>query len=147
MKTIVLLLVFFSGSLLKAQAISADAIIGTWLTEGGKAKVQIYKAGDTYNGKIVWLKNPTYEDGSPKVDKNNPKKERQKDPIIGLNLVKGFVFDNDEWINGSIYDPENGKTYNCKIEFNKGGWLQVRGYIGISLIGRTQTWYKVSDVK
>jgi uncharacterized protein (DUF2147 family) len=147
MRTPLFLLFVFITAIGSAQSITPDAIIGTWLTEGGKAKVQIYKAGDKYNGKIVWLKTPNYEDGTPKVDKNNPNKERQKDPIIGLNLIKGFVFDDDEWINGTIYDPENGKTYNCKIEFNKGGWLQVRGYIGISLIGRTQTWYKVSDVK
>lgn len=147
MRASVLLLFIAVSSLIKAQTVNADDIVGTWLTEGGKAKVQIYKAGDKYNGKIVWLKNPNYEDGTPKVDKNNPKKERQKDPILGLNLIKGFTFDDGEWVNGSIYDPENGKVYNCRIELNKGGWLQVRGYIGISLIGRTQTWYKVSDVK
>lgn len=61
-------------------------------------------------------------------------------------MLKGFEFDDDEWEDGTIYDPENGKTYSCTIKF-RDGKLDLRGYIGISLIGRTQTWYKVSDIK
>ncbi|MCD6066436.1 MAG: hypothetical protein K0S33_1262 [Bacteroidetes bacterium] len=147
MRTLFILLIAFATITVKAQTITENMIIGTWLTDGGKAKVQIYKSGERYNGKIVWLKTPNYEDGTPKIDKNNPDKNRQKDPILGLNLLKGFVFDEDQWEDGTIYDPENGKTYLCKITYNKGGWLQVRGFIGVSLIGRTQTWYKVGDVK
>ena len=129
-----------------AQTVNKDAVIGTWLTGSGKAKVSIYKEGDKYNGKIVWLKNPTYEDGKPKVDKHNPDKAKQTTPIMGLNMLKGFIFDEDKWVDGTIYDPENGKTYSCKITY-RDGKLDVRGYIGISLIGRTDTWFKVPDIK
>lgn len=146
MKTLLGILLFISVSL-SAQTINADMIVGTWLTEGGKAKIQIYKSGDKYSGKIVWLKEPNYEDGTPKVDKNNPDPKKRKNPILGINLISNFVFDDDQWENGLIYDPESGKTYNCKITYNKGGWIQVRGYIGFSLIGKSQVWYKVSDVK
>ena len=129
-----------------SQTVAPDALLGTWLTASGKAKVQIYKEGTKYNGKIVWLKNPTYEDGKIKVDKNNPDKAKQTTPLLGLNMLKGFVFDDDEWNDGIIYDPENGKTYSCKIKY-RDGKLDLRGYIGISLIGRTQTWFKVADIK
>ncbi|HEX7414931.1 MAG TPA: DUF2147 domain-containing protein [Bacteroidia bacterium] len=129
-----------------AQKINTDAILGTWLTGSGKAKVQIYKEGDKYNGKIVWLKTPTYEDGTPKVDKHNPDKTKQTTPTLGLRMLKDFVFNEDKWTDGTIYDPENGKTYSCKITW-RDGKIDVRGYMGISLIGRTDTWFKVLDIK
>ncbi|MHB8259232.1 MAG: DUF2147 domain-containing protein [Bacteroidia bacterium] len=129
-----------------AQKMNADAILGTWLTGSGKAKVQIYKEGNKYNGKIVWLKTPTYEDGTPKLDKHNPDKTKQTTPTLGLRMLKDFVFDEDKWADGTIYDPENGKTYSCKITW-RDGKLDVRGYVGISLIGRTDTWFKVLDIK
>lgn len=144
------LLSLFSGLLITLSAFSqkpnADVILGTWLTASGKAKVQIYKEGNKYNGKIVWLKNPTYEDGKPKVDKNNPDKTKRNVPLMGLNMLKGFEFDEDEWEDGTIYDPENGKTYSCTMTY-RDGKLDVRGYVGISLIGRTQTWFKLPDSK
>ena len=145
-KILSLTLLLFLFTRVSSQTIAVDALLGTWLTASGKAKVQIYKEGSKYNGKIVWLKNPTYEDGKIKVDKNNPDKAKQTTPLLGLNMLKGFVFDEGEWNDGTIYDPENGKTYSCKIKY-RDGKLDLRGYIGISLIGRTQTWYKVADIK
>lgn len=127
-----------------AQTTNADALLGNWLTGSKKAIVQIYKEGNKYNGKIIWLKNPTYEDGKPKVDKHNPDKAKQTTPVMGLNLLRDFVFENGKWVNGTIYDPEKGKTYSCKIAINAtADILDVRGFIGISLIGRTEEWYKV----
>jgi len=142
----IILITFLSSFLysLTAQT-NADAVVGSWLTASGKAIVQIYKEGNVYNGKIIWLKTPTYEDGKPKVDKNNPDKSKQVNPLLGLNMLKGFVFKKDQWVDGTIYDPENGKTYSCFIKHREGK-LDLRGYIGISLIGRTQTWYK-ADIK
>lgn len=135
------------ASRVHAQTVGADDLIGTWLTASGKAKVQIYKENGHYNGKIVWLKNPTYEDGKPKVDKHNPVEANRSKPLMGLNMLKNFVFDEDQWNDGTIYDPENGKLYSCKIQIRDGNKLDVRGYIGISLIGRTETWFKVQDIK
>ena len=125
-----------------AQTVNPDAIVGNWLTGSKKGVVQIYKEGNKYNGKIIWLQTPNYEDGKPKVDKHNPDVAKQKTPLMGLNMLSGFVFEGDKWVNGTIYDPEKGKTYSCKISM-KGDMLDVRGFIGISLIGRTDTWYKV----
>ncbi len=133
-------LVFYLNSF--AQTVTADAILGNWLTGSKKGVVQIYKEGNKYNGKLIWLKTPTYEDGKPKVDKHNPDKAKQTAPLMGLNMLVGFVFEDNKWVDGTIYDPEKGKTYSCKISM-KGDMLDVRGFIGISLIGRTDTWYKV----
>lgn len=129
-----------------AQNAGADILIGTWLTASGKAKVEIYKEGNKYNGKIVWLKNPLDENGKPKVDKNNPDRTKKSVPLLGLNMLKGFVYDDGEWEDGTIYDPENGKTYSCTIRY-RDGMLDVRGYVGISLLGRTQTWFRIPDAK
>jgi uncharacterized protein (DUF2147 family) len=119
----------------------ADDIAGIWLTNGDDpAKIQIYKSGDKFYGKIIWLKNPL-DNGTPKVDKNNPDKTKKTNPIIGLALLSGFKFNNDDaWKGGVIYDPQNGKTYSCNISLKDKNTLKVRGYIGISLLGRTEIW-------
>jgi uncharacterized protein (DUF2147 family) len=146
MKQFIVIGVLLAALSVKCQTLNADLILGTWLTASGKAKVQIYKEGNKYNGKIVWLKDPNDEKGKPKVDKNNSEPAKRTVPLLGLNLLKDFVFDEDEWEDGTIYDPENGKTYSCTIKY-RDGKLDLRGYIGISLIGRTQTWFKVADIK
>lgn len=118
-------------------------IIGQWYTTDKGAIVEIYQCGDKLCGKIVWLREPNKEDGTPKTDVNNPDTKKHNDPIIGLNMLKGFVADGDkEWEDGEIYDPNNGKTYSCNMEL-KGEVLEVRGYIGISLFGRTEKWTRV----
>ena len=60
-------------------------------------------------------------------------------------MLKNFVFDgDDEWSDGSIYDPKNGKTYKCYIKFDNPQMLKIRGYIGVSLLGRTTHWFKTN---
>ena len=150
MKKSFLPLLFFCSIFVTAQnkINQPDAILGTWLTGSGKGKVNIYKNGDVFFGKIVWLKNPTYEDGKQKVDKNNPDESKRNSPLMGLNMLKEFKYDkNNKWINGKIYDPENGKEYSCTITLREEKLMDVRGYIGISLIGRTDTWFRVADIK
>lgn len=123
----------------------ADDIIGIWLT-GGKepAKIQVYKSGKKFYGKIIWLKNPT-ENGKQRMDANNPDKKKQGNPIVGLIILSDFKFDgDDEWRGGDIYDPENGKTYSCYMYLKNGNTLKVRGYVGLSLFGRTETWTRVN---
>lgn len=113
-----------------------------WYNEEKTAKIQIYKATDgRFYGKIVWLKVPEV-DGKPKTDINNPDAAHHNDPVLGLLILKKFKKDGDSgYADGTVYDPKNGKTYSCKIT-NKGDKLDVRGYIGISLIGRTTVWTK-----
>ena len=124
-----------------ASSCSPDAIVGYWLTENSKAKIQIYKSGTKYFGKIVWLKNPTDDTGKPKTDRNNPKPQERSKPLVGLLLLRNFEFvGNSSWENGNIYDPESGKDYSCNITLINANTVDVRGYIGFSLLGRTQTW-------
>lgn len=113
-----------------------------WYNEEKTAKIQIFKATDgKYYGKIVWLKVPDI-DGKPKVDIHNPDVSKRGNPIMGLLLLKGLRKENEkEYIDGTIYDPKNGKTYSCKMAY-KGDHVDLRGYIGFSLIGRTTTWTK-----
>lgn len=121
---------------------NGDDILGIWVTDDGKAKIEIYKEGDKYSGKIVWLKEPKNEQGVLKVDKENSDKTLRSRPILGINLVSGFTFDGDDrWEGGDIYDPENGKTYSSHMKLKRGK-LEVRGYIGISMFGRTVVWTK-----
>jgi uncharacterized protein (DUF2147 family) len=121
-----------------------DSIIGIWLTEKKDAKVEIYKQGGKYFGKIIWLREPTEKDGSVKMDRNNPDQSQHTKQINGLIIMKDFVFDGDEqWDDGTIYDPDNGKTYKCKIELEEWKMMKVRGYVGIPLFGRTEYWTRV----
>ena len=122
-----------------------DAIVGTWLTGSKKGHVQIYKEGNRYFGKIVWLKEPNDpKTGRPKVDASNPDAKKQSQPLLGLVNLRGFRYDGDNvWDDGKIYDPENGKEYSCKMTLRGNNTLDVRGYVGISLLGRTDTWQRV----
>ena len=127
-----------------ASAEEADAVLGQWYTDAEKKDVvvEIYKDNDLYSGKIVWLKNPNEDDGTPKVDDENPDEARRNDPILGINLVKGFTYKGkNKWADGTIYDPNNGKTYKCKMSL-KGDDLKVRGFIGVALLGRTVHWIR-----
>jgi uncharacterized protein (DUF2147 family) len=118
-----------------------DAIEKTWYNQEKTAKVKVFKATDgKYYGKIVWLKEPNNAQGKPRTDINNPKKEHQNDALLGLQMLKNFEKDGAHgYSGGTIYDPKNGKTYSCKMTLN-GDKLDVRGYVGISLLGRTTTW-------
>jgi uncharacterized protein (DUF2147 family) len=130
--------------LVNGQTLNADDILGIWLNEDKDAHVEIYKQDDKYFGKIVWLKFPIDEEtGQPKVDDENPEESLRDKPVLGLILLRDFEFDEDEWDSGTIYDPKNGKTYDCYMVLNDPENLKIRGYIGISLIGRTTYWTRV----
>ena len=123
----------------------ADRLIGIWEPSHGKAKIKIEKIGSKYYGKIVWLKEPVDpETGKPKVDKNNPDESLRSTPLRGYRILKDFEYtDKDEWSEGTIYDPENGSTYNCIIKMSDENTLDIRGYIGIQTLGRTDVWKRL----
>ena len=148
--TLFALVLFFSTSCLFAQ--DADDILGFWLTQEGDSQVKIFKAKDgKYYGDIKWLKTPNEEDGSAKLDKNNSDEKLKKRPIMGLQLLKAFEYNskNKEWVNGTIYDPKNGKTYKCFMQFkdDEKKILYVKGFIGISLIGREVEWTREEKLR
>jgi uncharacterized protein (DUF2147 family) len=117
-----------------------ENVEGVWFNDTKEAKIQIYKGTDgKLYGKIIWLKEPL-RNGKPKLDDNNPDKKMKRQPVAGLVILKGFTKDGNQYVDGSIYDPDNGKTYDCKMTYKGGKTLAIRGYIGISLIGRTTVW-------
>lgn len=136
-------------AMIQAQTVKADDILGVWLTQNKDSHVEIFKQGDKYFGKIIWLQDPIDSiTGKPKVDDKNPNPKLQHRPIMGLELLKHFVYnaDDHEWEKGSIYDPKKGSTYKCYMKFthpaNKNR-LKIRGYIGFSLLGRTVYWTRI----
>lgn len=144
---VVLVITSFILAATTVFASGTRTIIGTWNTEENKAKVEIFQCGENICGKITWLKEPLYIDakegtvGIPKLDNNNPELALRDRPRIGLHLMNGFVQSSENtWEGGTIYDPENGKTYKCIVKMISPEQLEVCGYIGISMFGRTSIW-------
>lgn len=136
---LLLCLLIFSGF-----SLNADSVTGLWLTQDGKAKIQIYREGKYFSGRIVWLLHPNMADGKPKTDRHNPDEKLRGRPIMGMKLLQNFKYENGNvWDEGEIYDPTGGKTYSCKMTLIDENKLEVRGYIGFSIFGRTETWTRV----
>lgn len=115
---------------------------GVWLTEGGKSQVEIRACGDKLCGKIVWLEEPSNEDGSPKLDKHNKNESLRSRPILGIELLTGLpAAEGGEWTGGETYNPENGKTYRSELELEGANTLKVRGCV--FSFCETQTWARV----
>lgn len=127
---------------ISASSYAQDITQGTWYNEEKTGKIQFFKQGDKINGKIVWLKEPN-ENGKPRVDKENPDAKLKTRPILGLMNLKNFkATGKGIWEDGEVYDPKNGKTYSCKMTLVSPTQLDVRGFIGISIIGRTSKFTK-----
>ena len=137
--------IFFIAFSTQAQAAEEGDILGVWTTAEAKSEVEIVECEAGLCGRIIALKEELYpaDDemaGQTKIDRHNPDESKQAIPIIGLQILTGFVFDGDNvWEDGQIYDPNNGKTYKCKMTL-EGNTLYVRGYIGFALLGRTTEW-------
>jgi uncharacterized protein (DUF2147 family) len=132
---------------------SGDGILGIWKTYDKQGKqessVEIYKEQDKYCAKIVSLAEPNWPAGDDqgmagkvKTDRHNPNADLRSRPIIGMQFMHDFIYNTGKnvWEDGRVYDPECGKTYKCKMSLTSSNQLEVRGYFGISLLGRTETW-------
>lgn len=141
--TILSFLMLFMSSIAFGQT-DADGILGVWETGNGKARIKVDKVGDKYFGRIVWLREPNDETGKAKVDKNNPDEALRQKPLLGYSMLKDFQYKGEKiWEEGTIYDPESGSTYSCTITMTDQNTLDVRGFIGVSLFGRTDVWKRV----
>ena len=141
MKNYVLGILFlFVGTFLSAQS-----AVGTWKTiddETGKAKshVEIYEKDGKLYGKVVKILDPAKQNAV--CDKCDGAKANK--PILGLEILSGVEPDGkNEWDDGEILDPNKGKTYDVSLELVEADKLKVRGYLGISMLGRTQYWTRV----
>lgn len=141
-KNLLALVLFFAfNGLAMAQKLSP---VGVWTNENKEARFEIYNCGNKLCGKIIWLQEPN-RDGKPKTDINNPDKKLQSRPLNGLVFLKGFEYDEEnKWDDGTIYDPKSGKTYSCYMKLLNNNQMEVKGYIGVSLIGRSQNWTRVN---
>lgn len=117
--------------------------LGRWENSTAEARIEIFRRGQSIAGKVYWLKNPNNADGTPNLDDKNPDVMLQRRPVMGLEILSNFTDKgNGEYENGAVYNPESGKTYRCKLKV-RGDKMEMRGYIGISLLGRTETWTRI----
>ena len=128
-----------------AKAEAGDKLIGVWSPSDGRSYLKIDKIGNKYFGRVVWLKEPNDENGNPRVDKNNPDESLRSTPLKGYRVLKDFVYttEGEIWEDGTIYDPKNGTTYNCRIELIEENKIEVRGYVGTAVFGRTDVWTRL----
>lgn len=137
---VLMVVIAFSHS--RAFAQNTDGIVGQWYTENDRSIIEIWKSGNVYNGKILWVRDSLDEAGKLKLDKNNGNESLRKRTVVGMQMLSNLKFHSNEWVDGSIYDPESGNTYSCKATLN-GSKLDLRGYIlGMPFLGRTTTWRK-----
>jgi len=126
-------------------AAQVSKIEGTWFNEEKTSTIEVSKGSNgKYSGSINWLEEPN-EFGAPKLDKENEDPKLAKRPLMGLTIVKGFKYDpkKKQYAGGTIYDPGNGKTYDCYAWFEDGDYnnLYIKGYVaGIKALGRKTTW-------
>lgn len=140
-KSIVFGLVVFFSIIFNAQC---QTVLGKWKTiddESGEAKsiVEVYeKSGKIYAKVVEILRAEHKKDICSKCDGTDKNK-----PILGMVIMNGLEKDGEEYNGGTILDPQNGKKYKCYITLESPDKLKLRGYIGISIVGRTQYWTRV----
>ena len=144
MKQLVLsIILILSPLLISAQDTGADKILGEWLNEEKDEKIEIYKTGNHYFGKVTWATDFLEADGmTSKKDVRNTDVTLKTRNLINTVIFNKFEYAQGVWDNGTMYDPRSGKTYNCiiKLRNNK---LEIRGYVGVSLFGKTTYWEKL----
>lgn len=124
-----------------AMAQKADDIVGVWWNQEKDGRVEVYKKGDVYFGKIEFIQKNTNADGSsPKKDAKNPDAKLRDRVLMGTVILKNLKWDGKEWTGGEIYDSKSGNTYSCFARLQKDGSLYFKGYMGITLLGRSTVW-------
>lgn len=131
-----------------AFGFTADDVLGSWNVEDGSSRIEIFRCGDRYCGKVVWLKDPLFKAdekpdqvGQPRVDWKNPNATMRTRKLLGLQIMEGFTWIGEGvWDHGRIYDPKSGNTYKGKITMVAKDRLFLKGYVGIPLFGRSTTW-------
>lgn len=125
----------------------ADKIIGIWVPAKGTSQVRIFKATNgKYYGKVEWL-----ETEKDKLDVNNPDPAQRNKKIQGLMILKDFSYNADKkrWEGGTVYDPDNGKTYDCFMWFDgDDNTMTLKGYVlGMKFVGRAEDWKRESELR
>lgn len=126
--------------LLPAPLFADPSLIeGRWLTQERDGWVRITRLADGLEGRIAG--SPPGSPNRRKLDELNPDPALRHRELDGLKILTGFEYDGSgRWENGTIYDPNTGKTYNCTVTLLDADTLRIRGYVGVSLFGRSETW-------
>lgn len=142
MKSFLLVLTFFLPMAIFGQFKSSDCV-GKWITDEGKAIVEIFEQGGKYYGKIIWTKEIYNKNSQPLKDTKNPDPALRNREVKGIVFMTDFSFDGkDTWKDGKLYDAESGNTYSGYLKLRSIDVLDLRGYMGISMLGRTTTWVR-----
>ena len=124
-----------------------DQIIGHWMSAENNLEVEIYKADDNYNAKVIWIDDSDDKTRpmNTRCDLRNPDETLRKRKIIGLVVMNDLTYnkENNDWEHGKIYDPHSGKDWNAKACLTKDGHLRVRGYWGFQLLGKDLLFRKI----
>lgn len=113
---------------------------GRWLSGSGEGWIEIRRLGDSLIGTAAGS-TIAREGDPPRLDDKNPDPALRNRPLFGITIMQGFVYDGDgHWSGGTIYDPNSGRTYRATLRLIDRDTLKLRGYIGLSLFGRTDTW-------
>ncbi len=125
-------------------AIPEENILGVWLSEDKEVKIEIYREGKTYSGKIVWFKQGK-DTGKLPYDAKNPDPSLRGRKILNLEILSNFIYhsQSQKWIKGQIYHPQQGQTYKGAMWLEEANVLKIRGYWGA--LYRTNTWLKVIE--
>jgi len=143
-----------SGALVLASAagqaqeiLPVEEVLGDWLTGKQGAVIELYECAGSESerpaicGRIVWLKKPYTGEGELKRDPENPDKSLRQRPMCGLEVVTGLRrSDENTWTGGRVYNPKDGNSYSAYLDVKGNGRLHIRGYLGIPLIGKSETW-------
>ncbi|MBI4514253.1 MAG: DUF2147 domain-containing protein [Deltaproteobacteria bacterium] len=143
-----LIAVAATGVAASSRAPGEDAAdpIGRWYAEGGAAQVEITDCAGALCGRVVWLRSPLDENGCELRDRYNPDQPLRHRPVIGLEILRGLTPSaraDGIWDGGTIYDPASGNTYRAALRPAGRNRLEIRGYLGIPLLGRTTSWLRV----
>lgn len=120
-----------------------DKIIGIWLTENKDGKVEIYKSGNTYYGKLLWG-NDMYEKNTKisRKDINNPDPKLRSRTIPNFTFLSNLKYLDGIWDKGKIYDARTGTSYDCYIKFHDGK-IEIRAFVGLHMFGKTEIWTRI----
>lgn len=144
------MLIAFCSVVSRAESqVPIDKVLGAWLTQKKGAVIEIYGCGQTKDlcGRIAWLRKPYHENGELKRDPDNPDESLRNRPRCGIEVFTNLTrVDGDTWAHGRVYNPEDGNRYRAYLNANSDGTLHIRAYLGIPLIGKSETWTRPEGV-
>ena len=145
MKKIVVTLVLTVLSFFAFTQTNAD-VIGEWYNAEKDAVITIFEENNSLSGKITWMLHPNDENGSPKTDPLNPDETLRGRVRLGMVMMNSFShIAGNVWDNGKLYDPKKGKTYTGMVTLIDANTLDLRGYLVLSVLGRSSTWTRKLD--